>query len=235
MTTTITKRSAADRGHTSFGWLNARHSFSFGEYRDPDHMGFRDLRVINDDRIAPGGGFPTHPHRDMEIITWVLEGELGHEDSLGSKHTIKPGELQLMSAGSGIRHSEMNASRTDPVHLLQIWIFPREKGLTPNYQQVEFDAAGRANKWQLLASPDGTDGSLVIQQDALLRVTDLAPTASLTVDVAPDRHAWVHVATGSITLDGDTYKEGDAFSVSGEGSIEIIAMDGAQVLWFDLA
>src|SRR4051812_46675599 len=171
----ITIRPAAQRGHTDFGWLDSWHTFSFGDYMDYDHMGFHSLRVINDDKVAPGGGFPTHPHRDMEIITWVLDGALEHKDSIGTGSVIRPGELQRMTAGTGIQHSEFNASKADPVHLLQIWIYPEKRGLAPSYAQKSFPAAERKGQLKLVASHDGRDGSVSFHQDASLYAAALAP------------------------------------------------------------
>src|SRR3954452_23136873 len=212
----ITIRPSAERGITDFGWLDSKHSFSFGEYYDLDHMGFHSLRVINDDKVAPGGGFPTHPHRDMEIITWVLSGALEHKDSLGTGAVIRPGELQRMTAGTGILHSEFNASKTEPVHLLQIWIFPEKRGLTPGYDQKSFPAAERKGRLKLVASRDGRDGLVSFHQDASVYAAALAPDQKVTHTLVPGRAAWVQVATGSVKLNGITLKTGDGAAVEDE-------------------
>lgn len=227
-------RRADERGATRIGWLDSRHSFSFGGYRDPAHMGFRSLRVINDDWIAPGAGFGEHPHRDMEILTWVLEGAVRHADSTGGGGVIRRGDLQAMSAGSGIRHSEFNASETDPVHLLQIWIMPREDGLTPRYDQRRFDAVGRRDAWQLLASPDGRGGSMPIGQDASMLVADVGAGSRVTRAIAPGRFGYLHVATGSVEVDGTALEAGDAVKIEGPAEIVVEGSSDSQVLLFDL-
>ncbi len=227
-------RPSAARGHFDFGWLDTFHSFSFGDYRDPEHMGFRTLRVINEDRIQAGQGFGEHPHRDMEILTWVLEGTLAHKDSLGSGGVIRPGELQRMSAGSGLTHSEFNASLTEPVHLLQIWILPEAKGLEPRYGQTTFPAEGRRNRLQLLASRSGRGGSLDIHQDADLWVADLDLGAALEHALAPGRSAWIQVARGRVTVNGTALETGDGAEVTGEGVLNFVAGEASQILLFDL-
>lgn len=212
----ITVRPAAERGHADHGWLDAWHTFSFAEYRDADFMGFGPLRVLNQDRIAPGQGFDTHAHHDMEIVTWVLEGALRHEDSMGNGSVIGAGEVQVMSAGTGVEHSERNASDGEPVELLQMWVFPRSRGTTPRYGQKAFPVEDRENRFQILASPDGEMGSLVIDQDARLLATRLSPKREARHRTA-GRPAWVHVARGRVRL------------AYGEGSQELGPGDGAAV------
>lgn len=228
-------RRAGERGTTDLGWLKGRHSFSFGRYHDPDNMGFRALRVINDDVIAPGAGFDTHPHRNMEILTWVLRGVLRHKDSTGNEGTLRPGELQAMSAGRGIRHSEFNDSGDQPLRLLQIWIEPRTLGTEPSYAQRAFDASARRDRWQTLASPDGREGSLAINQDATLSVADLSPGASISLDVGAGRHGYLHVATGAVAVNGSAMKDGDGARIAGDTTLRISAEKASQVLAFDLA
>ena len=227
-------RPSAARGHFDFGWLNTFHSFSFGDYRDPEHMGFRTLRVINEDRIQAGQGFGVHPHRDMEILTWVLEGTLQHKDSLGSGGVIRPGELQRMSAGTGLTHSEFNASQTEPVHLLQIWILPEAKGLQPRYGQTAFPAERRRNRLQLLASHSGREGSLDIHQDADLWVADLVAGVTLDHTLAPGCSAWIQVARGGVTVNGTALDAGDGAAITGESLLNIAAVAASQILLFDL-
>jgi hypothetical protein len=231
----IQVRYSKDRGHFDFGWLDTRHSFSFGDYHDPEHTQFRTLRVINEDWVQPGQGFGTHPHRDMEILTWVLEGALEHKDSLGSGGVIRPGELQRMSAGTGILHSEFNASATEPVHLLQIWILPEAKGLAPRYSQTEFPVEGRRNRFQLLASRSGRKGSLDIHQDAELRVADLEAEATLDYAVDPGRAAWIQIAKGRLAVNGVTLEAGDGAAITDETRLRITATEPSQLLLFDLA
>ncbi len=231
----LTIRRAAERGHTDFGWLDSWHSFSFGDYRDPRHMGFHSLRVINDDRIAAGGGFPTHPHRDMEIITWVLDGALEHRDSLGTGSVIRAGDLQRMTAGTGIQHSEFNASKTEPVHLLQIWLFPEARGLTPSYDQWAFPADARRGQLKLIASHEGREGSLSFRTDASVYAAALSPGDRVTHEIAAGRGAWVQVATGAITLNGQRLDAGDAAALTDEASIELVGIEAGESLVFDLA
>lgn len=230
------KRPADQRGHTNIDWLNSRHTFSFGHYQDPQQMGYRGLRVINDDRVAPGAGFGEHPHRDMEILSWVLDGALNHSDSMGHIQSLKPGTAQLMSAGTGVRHAEFNGSKTDPVHFLQIWIEPDRGGYDPNYQELETDSASRQGRFLPLASPDGRDGSLTLRQNTVVAVADLdaetAPEAAYALDV--ERHAWVHVATGSATVNGITLDAGDGLAISQETDIRATTDSQAQLLMFDL-
>jgi hypothetical protein len=228
-------RPANERGRTALEWLDSRHSFSFGDYYDPDNMGFRSLRVINDDQVAPGQGFGMHPHRDMEIITYVVNGALEHRDSLGTGEVLRPGEVQRMTAGTGIRHSEFNPSPTEPVHLLQIWLMPERRGLTPGYEQKAFPESERRGRWRLVASRDGRDGSVMMHQDADLSVTQLEPGETVTHELRPGRHAWVQVARGAATLNGRPLKAGDGAAVSEEKALTVAATEPAEVLLFDLA
>ncbi len=232
---TLTIRKSEERGRANFGWLDSKHSFSFGHYYDPRHMGFGPLRVINDDRVAPGGGFPTHPHSDMEIISYVLEGALEHKDSTGTGSVIRPGDVQRMSAGTGIRHSEFNASRTEPVHFLQIWIIPEADGLAPGYEQKSFAETDRRSHLRLIGSRDGRDGSLTIHQDVDLYATLLAEGESVSHEIASGRRGWVQVARGSITLNGETLTEGDGAAVSDTGALRLEGKSDAEVLLFDMA
>jgi redox-sensitive bicupin YhaK (pirin superfamily) len=227
----IRVRRAEDRGHFDHGWLNTYHTFSFADYHDPDFMGFRSLRVINEDRVEPGRGFGTHGHRDMEIISYVLEGELGHGDSMGTGSVIRPGEVQRMSAGTGVMHSEKNASAM-PVHFLQIWILPERKGITPSYEQKAFPASERENRLRLVASHDGRDGSLTMHQDADLYTTTLVEDGSVTFDFRPNRYGWLQVVRGAVTLNGEELRAGDGAAIEKEPQVTI-AGDG-EVLLFDL-
>ncbi len=231
----ITLRRARDRGHADHGWLDTWHTFSFADYYDTEQMGFQALRVINDDVVAPGRGFGTHPHRDMEIVTYVLDGALAHEDSMGNSSTIVPGEVQRMSAGTGVLHSEFNHSKTDPVHLLQIWILPDRAGLTPSYEQTFFPEDDKRGRLRLVASPDGADGSVTIHQDARLYATLLAPGEEVSHALAPGRHAWVHVARGKASLNGQPLEAGDGAAISGEERVALRGDGHAEVLLFDLA
>lgn len=230
----LTIRKSADRGHLNHGWLDTYHTFSFGDFYDPSHMGFRALRVINEDRIGPGGGFGMHGHRDMEIVTLVLSGALAHQDSLGHGESLRPGELQRMSAGRGIRHSEFNASPSEPVHLYQIWLTPRAAGLDPSYEQKAFDPAHRNGKWQLVASPTGEGGSLTIQQDARILLANLAAGEELAYKLAPGRHAWLQVLSGSLRVNESALETSDAAAVSGEPALSLRAADVSEVMLFDL-
>jgi redox-sensitive bicupin YhaK (pirin superfamily) len=233
----ITVRRATERGRTEWGWLDSRHTFSFGEYHDPRHMGFRSLRVINDDRVAKGGGFPTHSHRDMEFLSYVLAGALAHKDSMGTGSVIHPGEIQLMRAGTGVAHSEFNHSKTEPVHFLQIWIVPAERGLPPAYGQQAFDEDAARRDFALLASHDGRDGSLRVHQDIDLRMALVGPGAERRMPLRPQRHAWVQMARGSAAVNGVPLAEGDGAAVSDEAGIELAgrgATGEAEVLLFDL-
>jgi redox-sensitive bicupin YhaK (pirin superfamily) len=234
-TAMITVRKAAARGHTDIGWLDSHHTFSFGDYYDPEHMGFRALRVINDDRVAPGRGFGTHGHRDMEIVSYVLEGELGHKDSMGTGSVIKPGEVQRMTAGTGVTHSEMNASRTAPVHFLQIWIQPAKRGTAPGYEQKAFDLAARDGALRLVASSDGREGSVTVHQDIGLYAGRLAPGARARVAISAGRHAYVFVARGALSVNGTALREGDGAALSDERAVELLADGDAEILVFDLA
>ncbi len=231
----ITLRRADERGGFDFGWLDTKHTFSFGDYHDPRHMGFRALRVINDDRVQPGEGFPTHGHRDMEIITYVLEGALEHKDSLGTGSVIRPGEVQRMSAGTGIMHSEFNASDRDVLHLLQLWLLPERRDLTPSYEQKAFSEEERRNRLRLVAARDGRDGAVTVHQDVSLLVGLLDPGARVRHPLAPDRHAWVHVARGSVRLGDQVLAAGDGAAVSGAGEVSLEGVEPAEVLVFDLA
>ncbi|MDB5103223.1 MAG: Pirin domain protein [Fibrobacteres bacterium] len=246
----ITLRKAGQRGHFDFGWLDTNHTFSFGEYHDPSHMGFRSLRVINEDRVAAGKGFGTHGHRDMEILTYVLEGALEHKDSTGTQGIIKPGDAQRMSAGSGIMHSEKNASDEEPVHFLQIWIMPSERGIAPGYEQKHFPAGDRLNKPRVIASPDGREGSVRLRQDAVIHSTVLDPgtaggSAEVTFALSPGRGAWIQVARGSVEVGHGFAEAGagtwtalaqsDGAALSGEERITLRASGKAEVLLFDLA
>jgi quercetin 2,3-dioxygenase len=227
-------RKSEDRGKANFGWLNSKHSFSFGDYHDPKHMGFGPLRVINEDQVAPGGGFPTHPHSDMEIISYVLDGALEHKDSIGTGSVIRPGDLQRMSAGTGIRHSEYNASKTEPVHFVQIWIIPERKGLKPGYEQKNFGLAEKAGKLRLIGSRGGRDGSVTIHQDVDLYATVLEHGDSVSHLLATDRVAWVQVLRGSIKLNGQLLDAGDGLAVETRGELRLEGQSSSEVLLFDM-
>jgi redox-sensitive bicupin YhaK (pirin superfamily) len=229
----ITIRKAAERGHFDFGWLDTYHTFSFGDYYDPEFMGFRSLRVINEDRVAPRTGFPTHGHRDMEIITYVLEGALEHRDSIGNGSVIRPGEVQRMTAGTGVTHSEANSSE-DPVHLLQIWILPNARGLKPGYEQKTFTDDEKRDRLRLVASADGRDGSVTINQDASIYASVLAAGREVIHQLAPNRNAWVQVARGRIEINGNDLNQSDGAAISGETAIAIAASEPAELLLFDL-
>ena len=231
----LTVRKSSDRGHFDHGWLDTYHTFSFGDYYDPQQMGFRALRVINEDRVAPGMGFGMHGHRDMEIVTCVLSGALEHKDSLGHGEVLRPGELQHMTAGRGIRHSEFNPSASEPTHLYQIWLLPREAGLTPAYSQKAFDPAGRQGKWQLVASPDGAEGSLQIQQDARIYLASANEGGELNFGLPGGRHVWLQVLRGAISLDGNSLAAGDALAASAEAQLLLKASAPSEVMLFDLA
>ncbi len=231
----INIRRSAERGHFNFGWLDTYHTFSFGEYYDPRHAGFRSLRVINEDFVAPGAGFPTHGHRDMEIVTYVLEGGLSHRDSMGNGSTIRPGDVQRMSAGTGVRHSEFNPSDAAPTHFLQIWIQPERDGLPPSYEQRTFPAADRRGTLRLVASRDGREGSVTVQQDVRLYVGTLAAGEELTHHLGDDRHAWVQVIRGAVRLNGTPLTAGDGAAVSQETALQLRATEAAELLLFDLA
>jgi len=231
----ITIRKSSDRGHADHGWLNARHTFSFGDYRDRNHMGFRSLRVINEDVVAPGMGFPQHPHDNMEIITYILSGELAHRDTLGSGAVIKPGDVQHMTAGTGIEHSEFNASRTQPVHLLQIWIKPEARDLTPVYNEKHFTEESRTDQLRLVASREGTDGAIKVNQDVSLYASLLTQGKSVIFNLGPGRHGWLQVARGGVSLNGLELAAGDGAAVSDERLLTIQARADSEFLLFDLA
>lgn len=230
----ISVRKAAERGPTRTDWLDSRHTFSFGGYRDDRWMGFGPLRVINEDRVAPGAGFPTHGHANMEIVTLVLAGALAHKDSLGTGSTIRPGDVQRMSAGSGILHSEFNASRAEPVHFLQIWIEPARRFGDPDYAQKNFPEAERRNRLRLVLSPDGADGSISIRQDVKLHAGVLDAGVAVTLPLAANRRAWVQVASGSVKLDGTELVAGDGAALADVASLELRALEASEVLVFDL-
>ncbi len=223
-----------ERGGGDYGWLKTHHTFSFDQYRDPRWMGFRSLRVINEDWVAPGGGFPMHPHRDMEIITYVLEGALAHKDNMGNGSIIHPGDGQRMSAGTGVRHSEANPSPKDPVHLLQIWILPDRQGHAPGYEQKSFPEEERRGRLRLIASPDGSDGSVTIHQDAKLYASLLSPGHQVEHDLVPGRFGWLQIAKGSVELNGKPLKQGDGAAIDSQKLI-IKATEDVEVLLFDLA
>jgi quercetin 2,3-dioxygenase len=231
----ITIRPSAERGGGNHGWLNTKHTFSFADYWEPNWMGFRSLRVINEDWVAPNTGFPTHPHRDMEIITYVLSGKLEHKDSLGTGSVILPGDGQRMTAGTGIRHSEFNPSTTEPVHLLQIWIQPEKASLTPSYEQKSFPEAEKRGRLRLIASHDASDGSVRINQDAKLYVSLLQAGDQITHELDRNRHGWLQIARGAIELNGKRLAQGDGAAISDEKTLTIKAGEDAEVLLFDLA
>jgi hypothetical protein len=228
-------RRGSERGGTDLGWLDSRHTFSFGDYHDTEHMGFRTLRVLNDDRVRPGKGFGTHPHRDMEIVSIVLAGALEHKDSLGNGSVIRPGDVQRMSAGTGVLHSEFNPSPTDPTHFLQIWILPERSGLPPGYEQRAFSAAERSGRLRLVAARDGRDGAVTLHQDAEIWMALLAPGQRVAHSLRPGRHGWVQVASGEVRLGSAKLREGDGAALSGEAAAEIEGASAAEVLVFDLA
>ena len=227
-------RRAADRGSADHGWLDTRHTFSFADYYDPEFMGFGHLRVINEDRVSPGAGFGRHPHRDMEIITYVLEGGLAHKDSTGSGGVIRPGDVQVMSAGTGVTHSEMNASKDEPVHFMQIWIIPERPGAKPRYDQKSFELEGRRDRLQLLVSGDGADGSLGIGQDARLYAAELAEGKSVEHRLDGGRHAWLQVARGAVDLDEHHIEAGDGVAIAEEDVVKVTASEPSEILLFDL-
>jgi hypothetical protein len=230
----ISVRRSEERGHFDHGWLDTRHTFSFGDYHDPAFMGFRQLRVLNEDRVRPGYGFPTHGHRDMEIISYVLSGALEHKDSLGTGSVIRPGELQRMSAGTGVRHSEFNPSESEPLHFLQIWLLPEQPGLPPSYEQKNFSEEERRGRARLIASPDGREGSVTLHQDAEVYASLLGAKDRLTHPLRAGRHAWVQVARGNVDLNGQTLEAGDGAAISGEKSLDLAGREPAEVLLFDL-
>jgi redox-sensitive bicupin YhaK (pirin superfamily) len=231
----LTIRKAEDRGHFDFGWLDTRHTFSFGEYHDPRHMGFRALRVINEDVVRGGAGFGTHPHRDMEIVTYVLAGELAHKDSMGNGSVIRPDDVQRMSAGTGVTHSEHNGSSSVPVHLLQIWILPAATGTPPSYEQRAFPASEKRGRFRLVGAPDGRDDAVTIHQDVALYATLLAPGEAVQHALAPGRHAWVQVVRGRVAVNGHELAAGDGAALSDEPALTLKAVDASELLLFDLA
>lgn len=233
----IRVRKGSGRGHFDHGWLNTYHTFSFSRYYDPDQMGFRSLRVINEDWVSAGEGFGLHPHEDMEIITYVLEGSIAHKDSLGNGSALVPGELQRMSAGTGIRHSEFNASESEQLHLYQIWLLPEKKGMKPSYEQKAFPEAERTNRLKLVASPKGEEGALTIGQDARLYLATLDPEHELSHPLPPGRHAWLQVLRGRVTMNGLPLEAGDGAALSEESAVAIQSSESepAEVLLFDLA
>ena len=230
----ISVRRAGERGHENYGWLDTQHTFSFGEYHDPRHMGFRALRVINEDRVKPESGFGTHSHRDMEIVSYVLDGELGHKDSMGTGSVIRPGDVQRMSAGTGVTHSEWNHSKTEFVHFLQIWILPDRRGIEPGYEQKTLAPEAMHNQLRLVASHDGRDGSVTVHQDAEIHVARLDAGREVAHPLGAGRHAWVQVARGAVDVNGTALATGDGASVSDEARIAIRASEPAEVLLFDL-
>jgi len=227
-------RRGTERGHFNHGWLDTYHTFSFGDYHDLQHTHFRALRVMNEDRVKPGQGFGTHPHRDMEIVTYVLSGALEHKDSMGNGEVLRPGEFQRMSAGSGILHSEFNPSNAEPVHLYQIWLFPRQKGITPSYEQRAFPEAEKHGRLRVVASPDGRDGSLTIGQDASVFLSSLDANPRVTHELTPGRHAWLQVLRGAVDLNGNVLVAGDGVAVSDENGLSVRATEPSEVMLFDL-
>jgi quercetin 2,3-dioxygenase len=230
----ITLRKSNDRGHANHGWLDSHHTFSFANYHDPAHMGFSDLRVINEDRVQPGQGFGTHGHRDMEIITYVLEGALEHKDSMGNGSVIRPGNVQRMSAGHGVRHSEFNASQTALVHFLQIWIEPNVTGIEPGYEEKHFSSDEKRGRLRLIAAPDGSDGAVTLHQDARVYAAVLDGAAAVTHELQPGRPAYVHVARGAVSVNGQPLGAGDGARITDETRITFTAANDAEILLFDL-
>ena len=231
----IVRRPAEARGRANLGWLDSRHTFSFADYHDPAHMGFRALRVINEDRVKPGQGFGTHSHRDMEIISYVLEGELAHKDSMGTGSVIRPGDVQRMSAGTGVLHSEMNPSPTQPVHFFQIWLMPEKRGIPPSYEQKRFGPEEKQGRLRLVASRDGREGSITVNQDADLYAGLFKAGDSARLELRPGRHAWIQVASGEVIVNGGTLRPGDGGAVSDEAALDLQVTADAEVLVFDLA
>lgn len=228
-------RKAEKRGHFDFRWLNTFHTFSFGDYYDPAFMGFRSLRVINEDFVHPGRGFPKHGHRDMEIITYILEGALEHRDSMGTGSVIRPGDMQRMTAGTGVTHSESNSSRQEPVHLLQIWILPERQGLEPSYEQKAFTEEQKRGRLCLIASRDGREDSVTIHQDASVFASVLSPDQEVVHELKPGRHAWLQVARGGIEVNGETLQQGDGVAISAEEKLVVTGREDSEILLFDLA
>lgn len=231
----IVRRPANERGHSDLGWLDSRHTFSFADYYDPRFMGFRALRVINEDKVKPGYGFGTHPHRDMEIISYVLDGALAHRDSMGTGSVIRPGDVQRMSAGTGVLHSEMNPSQTEGVHFLQIWLMPESRGIQPSYEEKRFEPAEKQGRLRLIAARDARDGAVAIHQDVDLYAGLLKTGEGTSLEMRPGRHAWVQVAQGALTLNGQALQQGDGAAVSEEAALELKATADSEVLVFDLA
>jgi redox-sensitive bicupin YhaK (pirin superfamily) len=231
----MTIRRAAERGHADHGWLDSYHSFSFADYYDPEHMGFRALRVINEDRVAPGQGFGKHPHRDMEIISYVIEGAIEHQDSMGNGSVIRPGDVQRMSAGTGVAHSEFNASRSEPVHFLQIWLIPSERGITPSYEQKHFTARDKQGQLRLVASPGGDGDSVTIHSDARVYAGTFSAGERVEYELGSGRHAWVQVVRGVVNVNGEQLGAGDGVALSDVERLKLEGVDGAEVLLFDLA
>lgn len=227
-------RRGQDRGHFDHGWLNTYHTFSFADYRDPNQMGFRSLRVINEDRVAPSQGFGTHPHRDMEILSYVLSGSLQHKDNLGNGSVIKPGELQLISAGTGVTHSEFNPSPDDMVHFYQIWLFPQEKGLSPSYQQRAFPIQEQPDKWHLIAGREGPANSIILHQDTEIYLAALSPGKLLGYELSPDRFAWLQIVAGTVLVNGEKLNSGDGVAMGAVEKIGIDAREKSEVMLFDL-
>lgn len=228
-------RRAEERGHADHGWLKSAHTFSFASYFDPEFRGFRDLLVINDDRVAAGRGFGTHPHTDMEIVTWVIDGALAHEDTMGNREVLRAGEVQRMSAGTGIRHSEMNASSSAPVHFLQMWVMPAEKGMAPSYEQKSFDVQERKGRWRTILTPDGAAGALTIHQDVRLMATYLTAGDEVPLSVPQGRYGWLHVATGTVKLGDDTLlSAGDGVAFDSDESFTLSGSSDADILLWDL-
>lgn len=228
-------RNAKDRGHATHGWLESYHTFSFADYYDPKFMGFRHLRVINEDRVQPGEGFGTHSHQNMEIVTYVLQGALEHKDSIGNTSVIRPGDVQRMSAGTGVRHSEFNSSRSDVVHFLQIWILPEQDGIPPSYEQKMFPPETRREQLRLIGSRDGRDGSVTIHQNVDLYAATLSPGTALKHSLAAGRHAWLQLAAGSVVVNGMALATGDGAAVRDESELRIVANEAAELLMFDLS
>jgi len=231
----LTIRRAQERGHAAHGWLESYHSFSFADYYDPNHAGFRNLRVINEDRVQPGRGFGDHSHRDMEIISYVLEGALEHRDSMKNGSVIRPGDVQTMSAGTGVTHSEFNASTSDVVHFLQIWLLPQARGITPSYEQKTFPVADKQGRLRLVASPDGRDGSVTIHTDARVFAGRFEHGEQADYELEQGRHAWVQVARGQVKVQGELLQAGDGAALSDEQRVSIEGVDAGEVLLFDLA
>ena len=230
----LTIRKASERGHENHGWLDSRHTFSFADYYDPEHMGFGPLRVINDDTVAGGGGFPPHGHRDMEIVSYVIEGALEHKDSMGNGSVIRPGDVQRMSAGAGVRHSEHNASPSEPVHFLQIWIQPSRTGLPAGYEQKRFTDDDKRGKLRLVASSDGAEGSVRIQQDVRMYASIVESERAVRHTIARGRKGWLHVVTGSVNVNGQALEAGDGLAIEGEEALSLSSNDKGEVLLFDM-